>query len=146
MEAGRVGRPHGLDGSFHVLTRDPELLLADVLAVAGVERRVVRRAGTDRAPLLRLEGVDTREAADALRGEPLWAPRPPLEEGEYWADDLVGCEIEGVGRVVKLLAYPSCEVMETEEGAMVPLVGDAIESIDLAGRRIVLREGFLGAD
>ena len=104
----------------------------------------MRRAGTDAKPLVRLEGIDSRAAADALRGEPLWAPRPPLEEDEYWADDLVGCEIEGVGRVARLLDYPSCEVLETETGEMVPLVRDAIESIDLEARRIVLREGFLG--
>jgi 16S rRNA processing protein RimM len=138
-----VGRPHGLDGSFHVLTRDPDLL-ADVVLLAGTERRVVRRAGTDRRPLMRVEGVDTREAADALRGEPLWVERPPLAEDEYWAEDLVGCEVVGVGRVVRMLEYPSCEVLETDDGSMVPLVRDAIASIDVGARRIELREGFLG--
>ena len=142
MEAGRIGRPHGLDGTFHVLTRDPDLL-GDSYVVAGVTRRVVRRAGTDDRPLVRLEGLDTRAAADALRGEPLWVARPQLEADEYWADDLVGCEIEGVGRVARLLDYLSCEVLETETGKMVPLVRDAIESIDLDARRIVLRRGFL---
>ena len=137
-----MGRPHGLDGTFHVVTRDPDLL-GDVLTVAGVARAVVRRAGTDAQPIVRLEGIETRDAADALRGEPLWAPRPPLEADEYWAEDLVGCEIVGVGRVARMLSYPSCEVLETEEGAMVPLVRDAIASIDLGARRIELREGFL---
>jgi len=128
-----------------VLTRDPDLL-GERITIAGVTRQVVRRAGTGQRPLLRLEGIETRDAADALRGEPLWAPRPPLEEDEFWADDLIGCEIAGVGRVVRMLSYPSCEVLETEDGSMVPLVRDAIASIDLEGRRIELREGFLGED
>ena len=125
-----------------MLTRDPDLL-ADRVTVAGVERAVVRLAGTAAKPIVRLEGIDSKAEVTALRGEPLWVPRPELEEDEYWAEDLVGCEIEGVGRVVRMLAYPSCEVLETEGGEMVPLVRDAIASIDLAARRIVLREGFL---
>jgi 16S rRNA processing protein RimM len=126
-----------------VLTRDPDLL-GDVVLLAGAERRVVRRAGTDRRPLMRVEGIETREAADGLRGEALWVERPPLAEDEYWAEDLVGCEVVGVGRVVRMLEYPSCEVLETDDGSMVPLVRDAISSIDIAARRIELREGFLG--
>jgi 16S rRNA processing protein RimM len=126
-----------------VLTRDPDLL-GDVVLLAAAERRVVRRAGTDRRPLMRVEGIETREAADGLRGEALWVARPPLAEDEYWAEDLVGCEVVGVGRVVRMLEYPSCEVLETDDGSMVPLVRDAISSIDIAARRIELREGFLG--
>ncbi len=128
-----------------MLTRDPDLL-GEVMTVAGVERRVVRRAGTDDRPLVRLEGIESRDAANALRGEPIFSARPALEEDEFWADDLVGCEITGVGRVVRLLAYPSCDVLETDDGSMVPLVHDAIESIDLEAREIRLRKGFLRED
>src|SRR3954447_9426986 len=74
IEAGRVGRPHGLDGSFHVTGPETELL-AGQFTVAGVTRDVTRRAGTDAAPILRLEGIDTREAVEALRGEPLLVDR-----------------------------------------------------------------------
>jgi 16S rRNA processing protein RimM len=108
-----------------------------------VLRAVVRRAGTDLRPIMRLDGIESRAAADALRGEPLLAPRPALEEDEYWAEDLIGCEIVGVGTVVRMLDYPSCEVLETDTGSMVPLVRDAIATIDLAAKRIELREGFL---
>src|SRR4051794_41627272 len=86
VEAGRVGRPHGLDGSFYVSRPEPELLSPDIpVVVAGEERRVVRRSGTDAKPLLRLRGVDSRGAIEALRGEPLWVDRtlaPPLEADE----------------------------------------------------------------
>ena len=104
---------------------------------------MTRRAGTDERPLLRLAGLESREAVDALRGEGLHVPRPPLEEDEYWADDLIGCEVVGFGRVVRLLDYPSCEILELDSGEMVPLVRDAIERIDITARRITLREGFL---
>lgn len=129
-----------------MITRDPDLLGADEVTVAGAPRTIVRRAGTDLRPIMRLEGLDTRAAIDALRNEPLLVPRPPLEEDEFWADDLIGCEIAGHGKVVRMLSYPSCEVLETEDGSMIPLVRDAIARIDLDGGRIELTQGFLGED
>jgi 16S rRNA processing protein RimM len=54
--AGRVGRPHGLDGSFHVTRPVPGLLaVGRAVRVGGRERAIVRRAGTDERPILRLE-------------------------------------------------------------------------------------------
>ena len=86
LAGGMVGRPHGLDGSFHVLAPRPALLaLGATVRVGGREREIVRRAGTDERPILRLAGVDDREAAEALRGAELLVPRataPPLEEDE----------------------------------------------------------------
>ena len=56
----------------------------------------MRRAGTDERPIVRLDGVDDREAAEALRGAELLVPRddaPALEEDECWAEDLEGCRV-----------------------------------------------------
>ena len=74
--AGYVGRPHGLDGSFHVVRADPELLAGREELLLG-ERRVAltRRAGTPERPILRIEGCVTREEAEALRGTELRVPR-----------------------------------------------------------------------
>jgi len=95
--AGRVGRPHGLDGSFHVIRPRADLLAEGaVLKVAGASREVVRRAGTDERPILRLAGCEDRDASEALRGEELRVPRgdaPALEPGEYWAEELEGCRV-----------------------------------------------------
>jgi 16S rRNA processing protein RimM len=151
IEAGRIGRPHGLDGSFHVTRPAPDLLRAGIeVVVAGEAREVVRCAGTAAKPILRLGGVDTREAVEALRGEPLWADRgeaPPLEPGEYWADDLVGMTVvdgdREVGTVARVVAYPSCEVLEVGD-RLIPLVGDAVRDVDVAARRIDVDLAFLG--
>ena len=95
LRAGRVGRPHGLDGSFHVVLANPALLDAvERVTVGGREREIVRRAGTASRPIIRLDDCDDRDAAQALRGEELTVPRsvaPALEEDEWWAEDLVGC-------------------------------------------------------
>ena len=152
LNAGRVGRPHGLDGSFHVTRPRAVLLpLGGSVRIGDVARCIVRRAGTDDRPILRLEGVDDRAGAEALRGEDLFVLRtaaPPLEPGEYWAEDLHGCAVvtpdgRSLGVVGGLRALPSCEVLEVGD-LLVPMVGDAVRDIDIAGRRIVVDADFLG--
>ncbi len=155
LEAGRVGRPHGLDGSFHVTRPDAALLAdRDTIFVRGVLETIERRAGTPERPILRLAGHAGREAAEALRGAPLAIPAaeaPPLEEGEYWAHELEGCAVydgaRRVGEVRRMLPLPSCEALEVARpdggDLLVPMVRDAIRSVDVAARRIDVDLGFV---
>ena len=152
LAAGRVGRPHGLDGSFHVTRPRPVLLaLGAEVRVGGPAREIVRRAGTDDRPILRLAGVEDRAGAEALRGQDLLVARadaPPLDPGEYWPEDLEGCLVmtsdgRELGTVQRMRALPSCEVLEV--GALlVPMVGDAVLSVDTERGRIVVDPAFLG--
>ena len=154
LNAGRIGRPHGLDGSFHV-TRARAALLAigGEVRIGEIWRAIVRRAGTDDRPILRLQGVEDRSGAEALRGQDLYVARaaaPALEPGEYWAEDLRGCRVvtadgHELGTVEGMRALPSCEVLEVGE-LLVPMVGDAVRLIDVAQRRIVVDAQFLGVD
>jgi 16S rRNA processing protein RimM len=151
VPAGRVGRPHGLDGSFHVTRPVPALLdEGAVLEVQGRPLRVERRAGSAEKPIVRLEGCSSREDAQALRGADLLAPRsaaPPLEQDEYWAEDLQGCTVvdgeREVGVVARMIALPSCEALEVGD-RLIPLVRDAIRSIDVKARKIDVDLAFLG--
>ncbi len=66
------------------------------MTVAGRSAEIVRRAGTEQRPIVRLEGVEDREGAEALRGQALTVERleaPALEEGEWWAHELEGCAV-----------------------------------------------------
>jgi 16S rRNA processing protein RimM len=156
IEAGRVGRPHGLDGSFHVKRVDARLLAdADELWVNGRRERVERRAGTPERPILRLAGHSGREAAEALRDAALTIPidrAPPLEPDEYWAHELAGCAVwdgeRHVGEVRRMFPLPSCEVLEVARpdggDLLVPMVRDAIRSVDVGARRIEVDLSFLG--
>jgi 16S rRNA processing protein RimM len=156
VEAGRVGRPHGLDGSFYVVAPEPDLLGLDRrVTVRGDSRVIDRRAGTLAKPIVRLAGCTSREDAEALRGQPLLVERdalPPLEADEYWAHELEGCAVvDGttrVGEVRRLLGLPSCEVLEVgrAEGdvLLVPLVKDAVRRVDVAGRVVDVDLRFLG--
>ena len=156
IEAGRVGRPHGLDGSFHVTRPDARLLAGlDEILVNGVMERIDRRAGTDERPILRLAGHEGREAAEALRGAQLSVPlerAPTLEAGEFWAHDLEGCAVydgdRHVGEVRRMLPLPSCEALEVARAdggeVLVPMVRDAIRAIDVGGKRIEVDMAFVG--
>jgi 16S rRNA processing protein RimM len=159
LSAGRVGRPHGLDGSFHVYDATAHLLDAGVeVMVDGQRHRIDRRAGDDRRPILRLEGFGDRAAAEALSGQELLVERleaPELEDDEWWAEDLVGCTVHDgereVGTVARLIALPSCEVLEvtSAEGRgelLVPLVSDAVREVDIERKRIDVNLRFLGAE
>jgi 16S rRNA processing protein RimM len=144
VTAARVGRPHGLDGSFyaeHVAEPLPEG--TDVM-VAGRAARVERRAGTDERPILRLSGVADRDAAEALRGEALLVDGGELGEGEFLTADLVGCEVPGLGTVRRVIAAPSCDLLEVgDDAVLVPLISDAVKRVDTAGRLIEVDLAFL---
>jgi 16S rRNA processing protein RimM len=164
LRAGIVGRAHGLDGSFHVgAVVESVIALLEVgseLFVGGSPRRVVRLAGHAARPIVRLEGSGSRADAEALRGLELELPRsaaPPLEEDEWWAEDLVGCTVRDgvrtVGVVTALLGLPSCEVLEVRrEGLrdaaplLVPLIRDAVRKVDPDARAIEVDLAFLGEE
>jgi 16S rRNA processing protein RimM len=155
LAGGRVGRPHGLDGSFHVVAARAALLpLGALVRVGDRDVEVVRRAGTDEHPILRLAGVEDREAANGLRGAELLVPRgvaPPLEDDEWWAEDLADCRVvdgeRTLGHVARLVPLPSCEALEVtggEEDFLVPLVRDAVRRVDVEAKVIDVDVAFLG--
>lgn len=173
MSAGRVGRAHGLDGSFYVTgARARLLVIGTVVAVAGRNAPVVRRAGTDERPIVRLQGIEDRRGAEAVRGQELTvaqAQAPALGDGEWWASELEGCEVvdgdRHVGVVARLVELPSCEALEVRLATsdrdgkgesvseradgragelLVPMVRDAIRQVDVDRRRIDIDMSFLG--
>ena len=156
LTAGRVGRAHGLDGSFYVTGPVSRLLtLGAGVEVGGRSTEIVRRSGTEQRPIVRLDGIEDRAGAEALRGQPLTvhsAQAPQLGEGEWWAHELEGCEVwaagRGLGTVARLLELPSCETLEVRSPGqatplLVPMVRDAIREIDVSRRRIEVDADFL---
>jgi 16S rRNA processing protein RimM len=154
LPAGRVGRAHGLDGSFYLTRPRPALLRVGVaVTVAGRTAAIVRLAGTERRPIVRLEGVEDRSAAEALRGIELIVEGelPALGDGEWWGHELEGCVVvdggQTLGTVSRLVELPSCEALEVRRPhggeLLVPMVKDAIRLIAPAQRRIEVNADFL---
>jgi 16S rRNA processing protein RimM len=140
VTAGRVGKPHGLDGSFYVERPRHAMPEGAELTVAGRVHRIVRRAGTDERPLIRLSGV---EDARPLRDE-LLLVEDELAEGEWLASDLVGLEVRGLGAVAAVIDGPSCSVLELTDGTLIPFVADAVTAVDLEAGELHVNREFLG--
>jgi 16S rRNA processing protein RimM len=153
-----VGRPHGTDGGFTVTDPTARVELFEPgrsLTVGEREMKVAARRGTAEHPIVVLEEARDRAAAEALRGEAISVPRAVLgdiPEGEFLVDDLVGCEVvdgtRRVGRVQDVLLLPSADTLEVErpgeDPLLVPLVGDAVRSIDTSARKVDVDMSFLG--
>ena len=92
--------------------------------------------------LVKLEGIDTMEQAQALRGRVLELYREDIDENVIFADELKGVEVfaEGaqIGKVVDVLDYPgnSVYVVRGEHEYMIPAVKAFVLSTDLESNRM----------
>ena len=153
---GRIGRAHGVRGELSVVVlsevRERFEPGATVLLEDGRTLTIdASRPYRDRL-LVRFRGVADRTAAEALQGSLLVAPRsssPPLPEGSWWDHDIEGCEVttqEGralgtVADVIHTRANDIWSVLDaTGSETLIPVLKDAIVSVDTAGKRIVVRE------
>jgi 16S rRNA processing protein RimM len=144
---GRVGKPHGLDGSFFVegaSERAGAFAVGTAVHVDGEPAKIAAsKRGAHGRPVIRLD-------RPAPRGATLAVPRsglPDLPEDEYYAFQLVGLAVEEeggrqLGRVRDVLEYPANDVLELDSGASLPLVEACVRQVDLANGRIVIAPGF----
>jgi 16S rRNA processing protein RimM len=98
--------------------------------------------------LVKFEGVDSREAAEQLRG-PVFvdvAQKRDLEEGEYWQAELVGCrvltpsgdDLGVVGGVVEGPAQDLISIVSGDGEFLVPLVKEIVVAVDIDARRVTI--------
>ena len=147
MDVGRVGRPHGLDGSFVVEhpSDAPERFApgAELLADGEPAKVIARKQAGQGRLVIKL---DRR----VQRGAPLAVPRdalPPPEAGEWYVFQLVGLEVEeeggrALGKVADVEPWPANDVLVLEGGAMLPLVDACVLQVDLDAGRILVARGF----
>ncbi len=144
---GRVGRPHGLDGSFFVegpSDRPGAFAVGAVVFANGEPLKIVSsKHGSQKRPVIRLERRVDRGAELAVPRESL----PPLGEDEYYSFQLVGLTVEEeggrlLGRVRDVLDYPANDVLELDTGLSLPLVEACVRKVDLESGRIVVAQGF----
>jgi 16S rRNA processing protein RimM len=152
---GRIGRPHGLHGyvTVHPETDNPGRFAPgrQVSTESGTTLTVQKSQDRGSQLLVRFEEVVDRTAAEALTGTQLFideSERRPLDEGEYWPDDLVGLEAvspSGVplGRVTSVIEGTAQFrlVIEGTEGQFeVPFVAELVPELDLGSARIVIAD------
>jgi 16S rRNA processing protein RimM len=150
VPVGRVGRPHGLDGAFVVERAsddDRRWEVGAALLVDGVPATIElsRRVGGGRRAI-RLDRQVDRGAELAIPVSELPTPEPD----SYYAFQLVGLAVvdeEGreLGRVVEVHPGVANDNLELDDRTLLPLIDDAVRTVDLEAGRIVVERGFLGA-
>jgi len=92
--------------------------------------------------------VTDRSGAEALHGCAVLireTERAPLDEGEYYVDQLLGLDVvtdagRPLGHLSDVLSTPAHDVYVTDAGALIPVAGDFVVSVSLEERRIVVRD------
>ena len=147
---GRVGRAHGLDGSFVVeeASADDRWFAAGARVLAGGEEAEVvasKRAGG--RPVVKLD-------RSVRRGTPLEVERsalPPPDPDEYYVFQLVGLVVRqedgrALGKVTTVSAGVANDVLELDSGLALPMVEDCVRDIDLEAGHILVAPGFSDPD
>lgn len=156
VAVGRITRAHGVRGEVAVLViSEVEERFADD-ATVWLEDGTPLTVSTSRPHgdrlLVRFRGVDNRARAEALRGALLVVPEslsPELPEGSWWDHQIQGCALETdagrvLGEVREVIHTAANDVWSVSKDAgletLIPVLKDVLISVDVTGRRIVVRE------
>ena len=151
VQVGMVARAHGYDGRLRVQpeTDNPERFRAKAsLWLAGVRYTVVSATSTgDGALLVKLAGVDTREEAAALLGEPIFVPAgdvpaPPADTYYHYqlldmaVVDEAGASLGTVTEILHTGANDVYVVADGESELLLPALADVVRDVDVEARRM----------
>ena len=148
VQAGEVVTTHGVKGEMKVLPwlDCPEYLLDfDRVRIGGKDYPVENCRVQKTCNLLKVKGIDTMEAAQAMRGKVVEIYREDVDPEIIFADELVDvevfCEGQSIGKIVDVLDYPgnSVYVIRGEYEYMIPAVKQFILSTDVDGNRMEVR-------
>jgi len=151
VAVGRVLGAWGLRGDLMVEPLAPAENLSPGRTVwlQGKPISIERRRTRGRFVYLKLEGIDDRQAATALRDSYLQVPEGelgPLEEGQYYRFQLLGMQVRAtdgrdLGRVTGVLSTADSDVFVVNGPAgevLLPAVDDIVQDVDLSARRITV--------
>ncbi len=150
VQIGRVGKPHGIDGSFFVeqpSADDRWWKVGSRFFAGGAEVEVVSARRSSGRPIVKLDRSVERGALIEVKRDAL----PPTEEDEYYAFELVGLPVveengRELGSVKAVTTGVANDVLELDTGVLLPMIEDCVQHVDLAGRRIVVASGFVEPD
>ena len=147
IEAGEIVTTHGVRGEVKVLpwVDSPEVLCEfDRCRIDGKEYTMECRIQKT-CNLVKLSGIDTMEAAQAMRGKTIELYREDIDDEVIFAAELIGVEVysEGVmiGRIADVLDYPgnSVYVVKGEHEYMIPAVKAFVLDTDMENNRMQVK-------
>ena len=140
IEAGEIVTTHGVRGEVKVLCwlDDPEMLCEfDRCRINGKEYTMEQVRVQKTCNLVKLKGIDTMEAAQAMRGKIIELFREDIDDEVIFAAELIGMDVysggEKIGKIKEVLDYPgnSVYVVKGEYEYMIPAVNQFILSTDM---------------
>ena len=152
MAVGQIAAPWGVRGDLKVqpLTDFPERFQRGAALWVRGHRHEVQRSRWSRGSVyLGLSGIDSRNAAEEMRGAFLEVPESdltPLPEGQYYRFQVIGLEVrtpEGrsLGQVAEILSTASNDVYIVRGGPrelLIPAIEDVVKEVDLEAGRLVV--------
>ena len=148
IEAGEIVTTHGVRGEVKVLCwlDDPEMLCEfDRCRIDGREVILEQVRVQKTCNLVKLQGINTMEAAQAMRGRIVELYREDIDDEVIFAAELIGVEVyaEGslIGKITDVLDYPgnAVYVVKGEHEYMIPAVNQFILSTDVDANRMEVR-------
>ena len=148
IEAGEIVNTHGVRGEIKMLPwlDSPEDMCGFTRCrIGGKDYAITACRVQNTCDLLKLEGVDTMEAAQALRGKTVTLYREDMDEDVIFAGDLIGMEVfsqgEKIGELTQVLDYPGNQVyvVKGDREYMIPAVSAFVLSTDLDGNRMEVK-------
>ena len=148
VKAGEIVTTHGVRGEVKVLCwlDDPEMLCEfDRCRISGKEYTMTEVRVQKTCNLVKLEGVNDMDAAQALRGKVIELYREDIDDEVIFADELIGVEVfaDGncIGKIADVLDYPgnAVYVVKGQYEYMIPAVKSFILSTDVDANRMEVR-------
>ncbi len=155
---GEIVKPHGIRGEVkvHSYSGRPENFqhYTEIVLQEPAENRtkiykVAKSREQGKLAILQLEGVASRDAAEALQGSTVWLKKddfPQLDADEYYWHQLEGRKVvtesgRELGKVSKLFSTPAHDIMIVTGAGheyLIPVKGNIIRNIDEQGGKIVI--------
>ena len=148
IEAGEIVTTHGVRGEVKVLPwlDSPEVLCEfDRCRIDGKEYTLESVRIQKTCNLVKLSGIDTMEAAQAMRGKTMELYREDIDDEVIFAAELIGvevfCDDTAIGKIADVLDYPgnSVYVVKGEHEYMIPAVKAFILSTDMENNRMQVK-------
>lgn len=152
---GRIGGAFGVKGEVRLKSfcADPAAIVDYAPLVTDAGRRFAQLVLTGQAGggfTARLDGVVSKEEADALKGTDLYAARtalPSLPDDEFYYADLEGLQVvdtggTSLGKVLRVVDHGAGDLLELSvpgraETVLLPFTREAVPTVDLTAGRIV---------
>lgn len=163
LAVGRVVNTHGVKGELKVMPMTSDLSRFDYLLYVTAnwegkpkEFRVTGARFHKNAVLIKLNGIDTMDDAEKLKGEELLVHRKnarPLDEDEFFICDMIGLDVyeedKLLGQLADVLETGSNDVyvIRDKDGKelLLPALKSVVEEVDLEGKRMKVKvpEGLI---